>query len=190
MPSSCRLSLPSIGRRVPGSGQTATNIVAQNIQGKMGSAERETSVKQMIGRVVDTISGQPRGRLLRDRRGGRHLEDELRAVLVNQYAWFNSPVWFNVGFEESSAQPASSSRSTTTMESILDWIRGEDHLPRWLGVGRQPPRLRSSKEQLQGRLRLRAGVVHARRRRVRRHDQVGRQDTARGEDGRPRHRPP
>ena len=72
----------------------------------------------------------------------------------------------------------------------LDPPRGR-HLPRRLGLGRQP--LAAALVEgaaVEGRLRLRAGVVHARRRRVRRHDQVRRQDAARGEDGRPRRRPP
>ena len=71
----------------------------------------------------------------------------------------------------------------------LDPARGR-HLPRRLGLGRQPlPPALVEGAALEGRLRLRPGLVHARRRRVRRHDQVGRQDAARGEDGRPRRRP-
>ena len=72
----------------------------------------------------------------------------------------------------------------------LDPPRGR-HLPRRLRLGRQP--LAAALVQgaaLEGRLRLRPGLVHARRRRVGRHDQVGRQDAPRGEDGRARRRPP
>ena len=64
------------------------------------------------------------------------------------------------------------------------------HLPGRLGLGRQP--LAAALVEgaaLEGRLRLRSRLLHARRRRVGRHDQVGRQDAARGEDGRPRRRP-
>ncbi len=71
----------------------------------------------------------------------------------------------------------------------LDPARGR-HLPRRLRLGREPveaPLLEGA--AVQGRLRLRARVVHARRRRVGRDDQVRRQDAARGEDGRPRRRP-
>ena len=77
------------------------------------------------------------------------------------------------------------------MDSILDWIRREgDHLPRRLRLGRQPLAAALLEgAALEGRLRLRPGVVHARRRRVGRDDQVGRQDAPRGEDGRPRRRP-
>ena len=81
--------------------QTATNIVAQKyFRGRMSSPERERSVKQMIGRVVDTIGGWGRegGYFLADEEA-ETFEAELKAILVNQYASFNSPVWFNVGFE-------------------------------------------------------------------------------------------
>ncbi len=84
--------------------QTATNIVAQKyFRGRMASPERERSVKQMIGRVVDTIGGWGRegGYFATDEEADA-FEAELAAILVNQYASFNSPVWFNVGFE---AQP-------------------------------------------------------------------------------------
>src|SRR3954451_20103045 len=82
--------------------QTATNIVAQKyFRGRMSSPERESSVKQMIGRVVDTISGWGRadGYFATDEEADT-FEAELKAILVNQLASFNSPVWFNVGFED------------------------------------------------------------------------------------------
>src|SRR3954453_18990328 len=80
--------------------QTATNIVAQKyFRGRLTSPERERSVKQMIGRVVDTISGWGRadGFFATDEEADT-FESELKAILVNQLASFNSPVWFNVGF--------------------------------------------------------------------------------------------
>ena len=82
--------------------QTATNIVAQKyFRGRLGSPERESSVKQMIGRVVDTIGGWGRtGGYFASDEEADTFEGELKAILVNQYASFNSPVWFNVGFEE------------------------------------------------------------------------------------------
>ncbi len=78
------------------------------------------------------------------------------------------------------------------MDSILDWIRREGVIFRGgsgSGVNLSQAALLQG-AALQGRLRLRPGQLHARRRRLRRHDQVGRQDAARGQDGRPRHRPP
>ena len=77
--------------------------------------ERERSVKQMIGRIVDTIGGWGRaGGYLADTDEAETFEAELKAILVNQYASFNSPVWFNVGFEEKpQCSACSSSRSRT-----------------------------------------------------------------------------
>src|SRR5438876_1286976 len=82
--------------------QTATNIVAQKyFRGRMSSPEREFSVKQMIGRVVDTIGRWGRaGGYFASGEEADTFEAELKAILVNQLASFNSPVWFNVGFEE------------------------------------------------------------------------------------------
>src|SRR5213596_3978864 len=82
--------------------QTATNIVAQKyFRGRMSSPERESSVKQMVGRVVDTIAGWGReGGYFASEEEAETFEAELKFILVNQLAAFNSPVWFNVGFEE------------------------------------------------------------------------------------------
>jgi ribonucleoside-diphosphate reductase alpha chain len=82
--------------------QTATNIVAQKyFRGRMSSPERERSVKQMIGRIVSTVGTWGRdGGYFADETEAQTFEDELKAILVNQLAAFNSPVWFNVGFEE------------------------------------------------------------------------------------------
>ena len=132
--------------------QTATNIVAQKyFRGKMSSPERETSVKQMIGRVVDTIGGWGRaGGYFVDDDEAATFEAELKAILVNQYASFNSPVWFNVGFEERPQCSACFILSVDdSMESILDWIRREGIIFRGgSGSGVNLSRLRSSKEQL------------------------------------------
>jgi ribonucleoside-diphosphate reductase alpha chain len=132
--------------------QTATNIVSQKyFRGKMGSPERERSVKQMIGRVVDTIGAWGRdGGYFVDDAEADTFEAELRAILVNQYASFNSPVWFNVGFEERPQCSACFILSVDdSMESILDWIRREGIIFRGgSGSGVNLSRLRSSKEQL------------------------------------------
>jgi ribonucleoside-diphosphate reductase alpha chain len=132
--------------------QTATNIVAQKyFRGKMSSPEREQSVKQMIGRVVDTIGGWGRvGGYFVDGEEADTFEAELKAILVNQYASFNSPVWFNVGFEERPQCSACFILSIDdSMESILDWIRREGIIFRGgSGSGVNLSRLRSSKEQL------------------------------------------
>jgi len=132
--------------------QTATNIVAQKyFRGRMSSPERESSVKQMIGRVVETVGRWGRdGGYFEDEEEAETFEAELKAILVNQLASFNSPVWFNVGFEE---RPQSSAcfilSIEDSMESILDWIRREGIIFRGgSGSGVNLSKLRSSKEQL------------------------------------------
>jgi ribonucleoside-diphosphate reductase alpha chain len=132
--------------------QTATNIVAQKyFRGRMTSPERERSVKQMIGRIVETIGtwGRSGGYFATDDEADT-FEAELKAILVNQIAAFNSPVWFNVGFEEKPQCSACFILSIEdSMESILDWIRREGIIFRGgSGSGLNLSRLRSSKEQL------------------------------------------
>jgi ribonucleoside-diphosphate reductase alpha chain len=132
--------------------QTATNIVAQKyFRGRLSSPERERSVKQMVGRVVDTIGRWGRdGGYFADEDEAESFEAELKALLVNQYAAFNSPVWFNVGFEEKPQCSACFILSIEdSMESILDWIRREGIIFRGgSGSGINLSKLRSSKEQL------------------------------------------
>ena len=132
--------------------QTATNIVAQKyFRGRMSSPERETSVKQMIGRVVGTIAAWGRdGGYFATEDEAQTFEDELKAILVNQLAAFNSPVWFNVGFEEKPQCSACFILSIEdSMDAILDWIRREGIIFRGgSGSGVNLSRLRSSKEQL------------------------------------------
>src|SRR4051812_8474271 len=132
--------------------QTATNIVAQKyFRGRLSSPERESSVKQMIGRVVDTIVGWGReGGYFADDEEAETFEAELKALLVNQYVAFNSPVWFNVGFEEKPQCSACFILSIEdSMEAILDGIRREGVIFRGgSGSGVNLSRLRSSAEQL------------------------------------------
>src|SRR6266404_1246938 len=132
--------------------QTATNIVAQKyFRGRLSSPERESSVKQMVGRVVDTaVAWGKQGGYFLDDEEAETFEAELKTILVNQYASFNSPVWFNVGFEEKPQCSACFILSIEdSMESILDWIRREGIVFRGgSGSGINLSRLRSSKEQL------------------------------------------
>ncbi len=132
--------------------QTATNIVAQKyFRGRMSSPERESSVRQMIGRVVSTIVKWGNdGGYFADEEESDTFEAELKAILVNQLAAFNSPVWFNVGFEEKPQCSACFILSIDdSMDSILDWIRREGIIFRGgSGSGINLSRLRSSHEQL------------------------------------------
>ena len=117
----------------------------------MSSPERERSVRQMIGRVVTTIGTWGReGGYFDSEDEAQTFEDELKAILVNQLAAFNSPVWFNVGFEEKPQCSACFILSIEdSMDSILDWIRREGIIFRGgSGSGVNLSRLRSSKEQL------------------------------------------
>src|SRR5437899_7688696 len=132
--------------------QTATRIVGQKyFRGRVSSPEGEVSVKQMIGRVVGTIGTWGRdGGYFADEDEAQTFEDELKAILVNQLAAFNSPVWFNVGFEEKPQCSACFILSIDdSMDSILDWIRREGVIFRGgSGSGINLSRLRSSQEQL------------------------------------------
>src|SRR3954452_19161355 len=103
--------------------QNATNIVAQKyFRGRMDSDERESSVKQMIGRVSGTIGawGRELGYFATDADADA-FQDELTWILLHQHAAFNSPVWFNVGFEE---HPQCSACFILSVEDSLDSILG------------------------------------------------------------------
>jgi ribonucleoside-diphosphate reductase alpha chain len=105
----------------------------------------------MIGRVVDTVvAWGKQGGYFADTDEADTFQAELKAILVNQYASFNSPVWFNVGFEAAPQCSACFILSIEdSMESILDWIRREGVIFRGgSGSGVNLARLRSSKEQL------------------------------------------
>src|SRR6186997_272404 len=132
--------------------QNATNIVAQKyFRGKLGSPERESSVKQMVGRVAGTIAdwGRDGGYFASEEDAGA-FEAELTSILVNQKAAFNSPVWFNVGFEEHPQCSACFILSVEdTMESILDWNTKEGTIFRGgSGSGINLSNIRSSEEHL------------------------------------------
>jgi ribonucleoside-diphosphate reductase alpha chain len=135
--------------------QTATNVVASKyFRGKLGSPERESSVKQMVDRVVDTIAragfeaGYFAGAADRDA-----FADELKYLMVNQYASFNSPVWFNIGVEGVPQQASACFILSVEddMHSILDWFRDEGIIFKGgSGSGVNVSRIRSQKENLSG----------------------------------------
>jgi ribonucleoside-diphosphate reductase alpha chain len=132
--------------------QNATNIVAQKyFRGRMDSPEREHSVRQMVGRVAGTMAtwGRDGGYFATDE-DAQAFEDELTHILVHQMAAFNSPVWFNVGFEESPQCSACFLLSVEdTLESILAWNTKEGLVFRGgSGSGINLSKIRGSKEQL------------------------------------------
>jgi ribonucleoside-diphosphate reductase alpha chain len=132
--------------------QNATNIVAQKyFRGKLGSEKRESSVKQMIGRVAGTISAWGReGGYFAGDEDADAFEAELTSILLNQKAAFNSPVWFNVGFEERPQCSACFILSVDdTIESILDWNTKEGMIFRGgSGSGINLSNIRGSVEHL------------------------------------------
>src|SRR4051812_26407628 len=132
--------------------QNATNIVAQKyFRGQIGSPARERSVKQMVGRVAGTIAdwGRARGYFATEADGDT-FEAELTHILVNQVAAFNSPVWFNVGFEESPQCSACFILSVDdSMDSILGWNTKEGNIFRGgSGSGINLSNIRGSMEPL------------------------------------------
>jgi ribonucleoside-diphosphate reductase alpha chain len=132
--------------------QNATNIVTQKyFRGQLGSPARENSVRQMIGRVAGTIAGWGRERgYFATEDDATTFEAELTHILLHQMAAFNSPVWFNVGFEESPQCSACFILSVQdTMESILDWNTKEGMIFRGgSGSGINLSKIRGSMESL------------------------------------------
>jgi len=134
--------------------QTATNIVASKyFHGKVGSPERESSVRHLISRVVKTVvRWGEQGGYFADTASRDAFRDELTHLLVEQKMSFNSPVWFNVGVQ---AKPQCSACFINSvyddMESIMGLTRTEGMLFKWgSGTGTNFSALRGSKEALSG----------------------------------------
>jgi ribonucleoside-diphosphate reductase alpha chain len=133
----------------------ATNIVAQKyFRGTLGTPEREWSLRQVIDRVVDTITdwGTKDGYFV-DEQEAEAFRDELKYVLVHQRASFNSPVWFNIGVKGVPQQASACFILAVddTMDAILNWYREEGTIFKGgSGAGINLSRIRSSREQLKG----------------------------------------
>ena len=133
--------------------QNAVNIVAQKyFTGTPGTPEREGSLRQLIDRVVDTITRQGLQEGYFDSAAeSKDFQEELKYVLATQRAAFNSPVWFNIGARER-AQQASACfilGIEDTMPSILNWYKEEGMIFKGgSGSGINLSILRSSAEQL------------------------------------------
>ncbi len=134
--------------------QQATNIVVSKyFRGQIGAPERERSVKQLIGRVVDTITDWARAsKYFSSEEDVRAFSGDLKHILVYQKAAFNSPVWFNCGFEKAPQCSACFINSVQdTMDSILSLARTEGMLFKFgSGTGTNLSPIRSSRELLAG----------------------------------------
>src|SRR5579862_5639363 len=132
--------------------QTATNVVVSKyFRGPLGTPRRETSVRQLISRVVDTISGWgDKQGYFADADARETFHAELKYLLLNQNASFNSPVYFNVGIE---AKPQCSAcfilKVEDSMDSILSWYRNEGMIFKGgSGAGVNLSAVRGSREKL------------------------------------------
>jgi ribonucleoside-diphosphate reductase alpha chain len=134
--------------------QQATNIVVSKyFRGTIGTPERERSVKQLVGRVVDTITTWARAqKYFASEDDLQAFSDDLKHLLVYQKAAFNSPVWFNCGFEKAPQCSACFINSVQdTMESILGLAKTEGMLFKFgSGTGSNLSAIRSSHELLAG----------------------------------------
>ncbi len=132
--------------------QTATNIVVSKyFRGEIGQAERETSAREMVDRVTQTIVGWGRqGGYFSTDADAEAFEAELTHILINQKAAFNSPVWFNVGVATRPQCSACFINSVKDdMRSILNLAVTEGMLFKYgSGTGSNLSSLRSSKEKL------------------------------------------
>jgi len=135
--------------------QLATNVVVSKyFRGHLETPERETSVKQLIGRVVGRIRdwGSEAG-YFRDETAAQNFADELTYLLVHQKMAFNSPVWFNLGVEGTPQQASACFINAVddTMESIMDLAKTEAMLFKGgSGAGSNLSKIRSSRETLTG----------------------------------------
>jgi ribonucleoside-diphosphate reductase alpha chain len=134
--------------------QLATNVVVSKyFRGHIGTAQRETSVRQLIDRVVNTITAwADTQHYFATTEDLRTFQAELTHLLVHQKLAFNSPVWFNVGVEEKPQCSACFINSVQdTMSSIMDLAKTEAMLFKFgSGAGSNLSTIRSSKEKMSG----------------------------------------
>lgn len=133
----------------------ASNILAQKyFRGTLGSPEREWSLRQVVDRVVGTITGWGReGGYFVDDADAATFSDELKYLIFSQRAAFNSPVWFNLGVAGVPQQASACFILSVddTMDSILNWYREEGIIFKGgSGAGVNLSRIRSSQELLEG----------------------------------------
>lgn len=144
--------------------QTATNIAVQKyFAGEQGSPTRESSARELIGRVAHTISDWGRfGGYFASPESAEIFEMELTSILINQRAAFNSPVWFNVGLSDRRQQCSACFIQSVQddMHSILTLAMNEGMLFKYgSGTGSNISSLRSSKEHLGNSINKSSGPV-------------------------------
>jgi ribonucleoside-diphosphate reductase alpha chain len=133
----------------------ATNILAQKyFRGTLGTPERETSLKQVVDRIVDTVTtwGIERDYFVDDEEA-ETFRDELKHLLITQKAAFNSPVWFNIGVKGVPQQGSACFILAVedSMRSILNWYTEEGIIFKGgSGAGVNLSKIRSSAEMLEG----------------------------------------
>jgi ribonucleoside-diphosphate reductase alpha chain len=135
--------------------QMATNVVVSKyFRGPLNTPRRETSVKQMISRVVDTVTAWGReGGYFATGEDAQAFSDELTHLILHQKMSFNSPVWFNLGVPGSKPQVSACFINSVddTMESILTLAKTEGMLFKYgSGTGTNLSPIRSSEESLAG----------------------------------------
>ncbi|MET8139747.1 vitamin B12-dependent ribonucleotide reductase [Sphaerisporangium sp. NPDC005288] len=130
----------------------AANIVTTKyFRGAVGTPQRETSLRQLVDRVVGvyTRTGRENGYFASDE-DAEIFDHELKHALIHQVFSFNSPVWFNVGTASPQQVSACFILSVDDqMESILEWYKEEGVIFKGgSGSGVNLSRIRSSKELL------------------------------------------
>ena len=174
--------------------QTATNVVVSKyFRGPLGSPRRESSVRQLIGRVVDTIAGWgERQGYFADDAGARHLQGRTDRPAGDPARGLQQPGLFQRRYRAQAAMLGllhPEGRRQHGLDPELVPQRGT-HLQRRLGRGREPfGRALVPREALGRRHRLGPAQLHEGGRRLGGRDQVGRQDPARGQDGGAQRRP-
>jgi ribonucleoside-diphosphate reductase alpha chain len=150
------VAFEQLGVEVPSSWSVnATNILAQKyFRGTLGTLEREWSLRQVVDRVVDTITawGRKDGYFV-DEAEAQAFSDELKYSIIHQKAAFNSPVWFNIGVPGVPQQGSACFILSVddSMDSILNWYTEEGVIFKGgSGAGVNLSRIRSSKEGLRG----------------------------------------
>ncbi|MGH3733949.1 MAG: vitamin B12-dependent ribonucleotide reductase [Acidimicrobiales bacterium] len=150
------VAFEQLGVEVPSSWSfNATNILAQKyFRGTLGTPERETSLKQVTDRIVDTITSWGiDGDYFVDEEEAETFRAELKHLLITQKAAFNSPVWFNIGVKGVPQQGSACFILAVddSMRSILNWYTEEGIIFKGgSGAGVNLSKIRSSAEPLEG----------------------------------------